>query len=110
MMSGSFIGCSLETEWKARSLNIKISNTFHKSMTGACSSNSGVISRGAQGPEPSLLKCLFILGGSAPLEFLHWLSFSEFIGLASKVLWLIVHCYTIIDASLIVDYTISVLN
>ena len=25
--------------------------------------------------------------GSAPLEFLYWLSFSEFIGLASKVLW-----------------------
>ena len=40
-----------------------------------------------------LLQLLLNLGGSAPLEFLHWVSFSEFIGLASKVLWSTVDCY-----------------
>ena len=57
-----------------------------------------------------LLKFLLFLGGSAPLKLLHWLGFSEFIGLASKVLSTFVHCYMVIEAYLIVDYTISVLN
>ena len=60
--------------------------------------------------EASLLTLLLIFGVSAPPEFLHWLNFSEFIGFASKVLSLIVHCYMVIDTSLIVDYIISVLN
>ena len=34
----------------------------------------------------TLLDFLLILGGLVLLEFLHWLSFSEFIGIASKVL------------------------
>ena len=46
----------------------------------------------------------------SPLTLLNWLGLSEFIGLASKVLSSIVHCYMVIDTSLIVDYTISVLN
>ena len=46
----------------------------------------GLFLGGRRGAEPPLLKFLLILGGSAPLEFLHWLRFSEFIGLASKVL------------------------
>ena len=33
--------------------------------------SAGVISRGAQGVEPLLLKFMFILGGSAPLRFLY---------------------------------------
>ena len=33
--------------------------------------SAGVISRGAQGVEPLLLKFRFILGGSAPLKFLY---------------------------------------
>ena len=47
------------------------------------SKKTGMISRGAEHP---LLKFLLILGGSAPLKLLHWLDFSESIGLASKVL------------------------
>ena len=68
---------------------------------------------GLRGAEPPLLRCLLMLGGgggSAPLKLLHWLGFSEFIGLASKVLWSAVLCYMVIEAFLIVDYTISVLN
>ena len=42
--------------------------------------------RGVQGGGVPLLQCLLSLGGSAPLKLLHWLGFSEFIGLASKVL------------------------
>ena len=60
--------------------------------------------------EPLLLNFLLILGDSAPLKLLHWLSFSESIDLASKVLCSIVHCCMVIEAFLIVDYTISVLN
>ena len=69
-----------------------------------------MISRGAQGAEPPLLKVLLILGAQFPRKLLHWLGFSEFFGLASKVLCSIVHCYMVIEALLIVNYTISVLN
>ena len=49
--------------------------------------HAGVISRGLRGAEPPLLKFLLMLGGAQPpLKLLHWLGFSEFIGLASKVL------------------------
>ena len=50
---------------------------------GAGAPCPGVISRGV---EPPLLKFLLIVGGPAQLGFLHWLNFSEFIGLAFKVL------------------------
>ena len=46
----------------------------------------GVISRELRGRSHPLLKFLLILGGSAPLTFLQWPSFLEFIGFASKVL------------------------
>ena len=70
---------------------------------------AGVISRGAQGVGP-LVELSAHIGGSAPLKLLHWLGFSEFIDLASKVICSIVHCYMVIEAFLIVDYIISVLN
>jgi len=47
---------------------------------------AGVISRGAQGGGAPLVKISAHFGGLIPPESLHWLSFSEFIGLASKVL------------------------
>ena len=72
-------------------------------------STTGVSSRGLRG-EPPLLKFLLIFGGLAPLKLLHWLGFSESIGLVSKVLCSIVHCYMVIEAFLLADYTISVLN
>ena len=47
----------------------------------------GVISRGGSGGRSPLVKIsAHVGGGSAPLKLLHWLGFSEFIGLASKVL------------------------
>ena len=64
---------------------------------------------GLRGRSP-LVKISAHFGGSAPLKLLHCLGFSEFIGLASKVLWSTVRCYMVIEAFLIVDYTISVLN
>jgi len=47
----------------------------------------GVISRGAQRGRAPLVNISAHVGGggSAPLKLLHWLGFSEFIGLASKV-------------------------
>ena len=58
-----------------------------------------------------LVKISAHVGGlSPPLKLLHWLGFSEFIGFASKVLLSTAHCYMVIDAILIVDFTISVLN
>jgi len=41
---------------------------------------------GSSGGGASLVKISAHFGGSAPLKLLHWLGFSEFIGLASKVL------------------------
>ena len=71
--------------------------------------SSGVISRGAQeGRAPCYNTCLF--WGLSPPKTLALTWLSEFIDLASKVLWSIVHCYMVIEAFLIVDYTISVLN
>ena len=72
---------------------------------------AGVISRGAQGGGAPLVKISAHVGGAQPpLKLLHWLGFSEFISHASKVLSSTVHCYMVIEAFLIVDYTISVLN
>ena len=58
--------------------------------------------------EAPLLKFLLMLGGLSPPKTLALAGFSEFIGLTSKVLLSIVHCYMAIEAFLIVDYTISV--
>ena len=56
------------------------------SSAGEMDSLPGVISRGAQGGGAPLVKISAHVGGSAPLKLLHWLGFSESIGLASKVL------------------------
>ena len=46
-----------------------------------------MISRGAQGGGAPLVEISAHAGGAQPpLKLLHWLGFSEFIGLASKVL------------------------
>ena len=45
-----------------------------------------MISREAQGGGAPHVKNSAHVGGLSPLEVLHWLSFSEFIGFASKVL------------------------
>ena len=75
------------------------------------SSKTGGLGRGDfQGSGTPLLKFLFILGDLAPLKLLHWLRSSGFVCLASKVLCSIVDCCMVIDASRIVDYTISVLK
>ena len=66
--------------------------------------------QGGSGGQSPLVNISAHFGGLSPLEFLHWLSFSEYIGLASKVLWSIVHSYMVIEAFLIIDYTVSVLN
>ena len=61
------------------------------SRTFSCSANvvalAGVISRGAHGGGAPLVKISTHVGrAQPPLKILHWLGFSEFIGLASKVL------------------------
>ena len=90
--------------------NILLHLSYSKSLCSLWRVGSGVISRGAQGGGAPLAKISAHFGGGwAPPESLHWLSFSEFIGLASKVLWSIGHCYMVIDAPLLVGYTISVL-
>ena len=45
-----------------------------------------VISEEGSGGRSSIVKTFVHFGGSPPLKFLHWLSFSEFIDPASKVL------------------------
>ena len=44
-----------------------------------------MISRGAQGAVPPLLKFFIILGAQPPKKVLHWPCFSKFIDIASKV-------------------------
>jgi len=71
---------------------IPCKNNCHEdfvSLRGALldASHPGVISRGAQGGGAPLVKISAHAGGAQPpLKLLHWLGFSEFIGLASKVL------------------------
>ena len=82
--------CTLQSAIAAPRLNF-LKNVHHDIFSATPQllimiQDAGVISRGLRGAEPPLLKFLLILRGSAPLEFLHWLSFSEFIRLASEVL------------------------
>ena len=46
-----------------------------------------MITRGAQGRPSPLVKISVRLGGSAPLKLLHWLRFSEFIGLLFNIVF-----------------------
>ena len=74
---------------------------------------TGVISKEAQGVEPTLLKLLIILGGSAPKNSCAVLAFQRFLALPPKhflLLCSIMHCYMFIETVLIFDYTKSVLN
>ena len=94
---------TLKREWVA--FIAKVNGAKITNFLGVPPSNQGWFLGELRGQSP-LLKISAHFGGSAPLKFLHWLRFSELIGLASNVLWPIVHCYRVIEAFLIVDYTI----